>query len=148
MNSETNVKLEQYKLYVKMTDNVSQRRMSTNLFYISLLSIILGLPIVSNTNFFLENCFLGIALALFGIILCFLWIVNINSYRQINSGKFKVIHEIEKELPFKCYIKEWEFLGKGQNRKKYLQLSFVEQFVPYFLLIPFIILLFFGIFRL
>lgn len=148
MESERETILEQYKLYVQIADNVSKRRMNTNLFYISLLSIILGLPIVSNTKVFPENRFLSLALALFGILLCFLWILNINSYRQLNSGKFKVIHEIEKELPFKCYMREWELLGKGKNARKYLQLSFVEQFVPYLLLIPFIILLLSGIFSL
>jgi len=35
--------IEQYKLYVEMTDRISDRRERTNRFYISLLSVLLAL---------------------------------------------------------------------------------------------------------
>ncbi|HCQ15142.1 MAG TPA: hypothetical protein DIU20_02700, partial [Cryomorphaceae bacterium] len=64
------------------------------------------------------------------IIISLLWWLTINSYRQLNSGKFKVIHEMEQQLPFACYDREWDYLGRGKNGKLYRQLSKVEGYVP------------------
>ncbi len=36
--------------------------------------------------------------SLAGILLCYAWYRLVRSYKDINSGKFKVVHEIEKEL--------------------------------------------------
>lgn len=71
----------------------------------------------------------------------------IRSYRQLNSGKFKVIHEIEKELPIAAYDKEWEILGRGKQPGKYLQLTRVEQWVPLVLSIPYLLLLVYSVVR-
>jgi hypothetical protein len=135
--------LEQYKLYVEMADRVSSRRAQTNRFYISLLSILLALlSVVASIGAFSEilNIIL-LAIAILGIMLCALWWVNIRSYRQLNSGKFKIIHEMEKELPIAPYDKEWEILGRGKQVGKYLQLTRVEQWVPFVLTIPYLLLL-------
>ena len=132
--------LEQYKLYVEMADRISERRMQTNKFYISLLSGVLALfsILVSMSKF--NQTVIFIIVSLLGIALCILWHINIRSYRQLNSGKFKVIHEMEQYLPFPCYDKEWELLGEGKEKSKYLQLTRVEKYVPLILSIPYIFL--------
>jgi Flp pilus assembly protein TadB len=97
--------LEQYKLYVEMADRISARRAQSNRFYISLLSALLALlSILINRTLWssIQNA-IFLAVAILGLALCFLWYVNINSYRQLNSGKFKVIQELEQHLPFNCY---------------------------------------------
>jgi len=134
--------LEQYKLYVEIAGRISTRRAQTNRFYISLLSgllallsIVVGREILSD---FQTIAFM--AVAILGLALCALWNVNIRSYRQLNSGKFKVIHEMEQHLPFPCFDKEWEILGEGKESKKYLQLTRIEQYVPILLVIPYILL--------
>lgn len=141
--------LEQYKLYVEMADRVSSRRAQTNRFYISLLSILLALlSIVASIGAFSEILdIILLAMAILGIILCALWWVNIRSYSQLNSGKFKVIHEMEKELPIAAYDKEWEILGRGKQAGKYLQLTRVEQWVPLLLSIPYLLLLVYSVVR-
>ena len=73
--------------------------------------------------------------------------MNIRSYRQLNSGKFQVIHELEKKLPFACYDREWSLLGGGQDGQTYLQLSRVEQYLPFFLAIPYVLLLIYLLWR-
>ena len=146
MYTEKELILEQYKLYVQMADYINKRR-NTNQFYLSLLSILIGIPVIIKTFIFSVDSVLSISFAIFGIVLCILWINNIKSHRQLNSGKFQVIHEIEKELPFKRYKKEWELLGEGRNKKRYSQLSIVEQFVPYLLFLPFIMLLLVSIYN-
>ncbi|MGB2842620.1 MAG: hypothetical protein WBC40_09135 [Halobacteriota archaeon] len=140
--------LEQYKLYVEMADRISARRAQSNRFYISLLSALLALlSILINRNLWnnIQNA-IFLAVAILGLALCFLWYVNINSYRQLNSGKFKVIHELEQHLPFKCYDREWQILGEGEERKKYLQLTHVEQFVPFVLAVPYLLLFVYSIY--
>ena len=140
--------IEQYKLYVEMADRVSARRAQTNRFYISLLSVLLALLSIVVTrevfNGILSVIF--VAVGILGIALCFLWYVNIRAYRQLNSGKFKVIHEMEQRLPFPAYEREWEILGKGKESKKYLKLTRIEQCVPFALAIPYLLLLVYSLY--
>ena len=139
--------IEQYKLYVEMADRVSTRRAQTNRFYISLLSGLLALLSIVVTrevfNGILSVIF--VAVGILGMVLCFLWYINIRAYRQLNSGKFKVIHEMEQRLPFPAYEREWEILGKGKESKKYLKLTRIEQCVPFALAIPYLLLLIYSI---
>ncbi len=151
--------LEQYKLYVEMADRTSERRMRTNEFYISLLSVLLALlsilvslsnicsvSISSISNIGNPNqTLIFVIVSLLGIVLCALWHINIRSYRQLNSGKFKIIHEMEQNLPFPCYRKEWEILGEGREKDKYLQLTRVEKYIPLILSAPYIFLLLYAL---
>ncbi len=139
--------LEQYKLYVEMADRVSNRRAQTNRFYISLLSGLLALlSIVVGRNIFSDfQTIVFSVISVLGLTLCALWNINIRSYRQLNSGKFKVIHEMEQHLPFPCYDREWEILGEGKEGKKYLQFTRVEQYVSFILAIPYILLLLYSL---
>lgn len=132
--------LEQYKLYVEMADRISERRMQTNKFYISLLSGLLALLSILVSIGKLNQTLIFVIVSLLGMALCILWHINIRSYRQLNSGKFKVIHEMEQNLPFPCYDKEWEILGKGKEKSKYLQLTRVEKYIPLILSIPYVFL--------
>ncbi len=142
--------IEEYKLYVQMADNVSNRRAQANAFFISVLSALLvflsltgeGKPFgdVQNAAY--------IAITILGFLLCYVWLVNIQSYRQLNSGKFKVIHEIEQQLPFPPYAKEWDILGREKDARKYLQLTHVERYVPILLAIPFLLIFAYTIYKL
>ncbi len=129
--------MEQYRLYVNLADAMSIRRSKTNVFYISVLSALLA--VISLTKTLLTNGALLLT-GLLGIILCYVWFINLQSYRQLNRAKFKVIHEMELHLPFSCYKKEWSLLGKGKDKGKYLQLTKVEQNVPIILAVPYILL--------
>lgn len=55
----------------------------------------------------------------------------IRSYRDLNSAKFLVIHEMEKLRPLKPYDAEWESVGRGENSKLYLPFTHVEIVVPW-----------------
>ena len=135
--------LEQYKIYVEMTDQVSTRRSQTNRFYVSLLSGLLALLslVVSKGGIGQIPVVLFVAVAILGILLCLLWHVNIRVYRQLNWGKFQVINEMEQHLPFQPYDKEWKILQEGKRGKRYVGLSKVEQFVPFIVALPFLLLL-------
>jgi hypothetical protein len=131
--------LEQYKLYVEMADRVSARRVEASKFYLSLLSALLAVISLASIPARLTPIIFATAAAL-GIILCLVWGINLESYRALNSLKFKVIHELEQQLPFQCYQREWEVLRLDPKRT-YVRLSRVEQFVPLVLMVPYIVLL-------
>ncbi len=66
-----------------------------------------------------------------GIVLSYLWYRLIRSYKDINSGKFTVIHEIESLLPIRPYDAEWTALGRGERRDLYLPFTHIEVLVPW-----------------
>lgn len=151
MNEEKKIELlvEQYKLYVEMADNVSARRTQTNSFYVTVLSGLLAVLslVIESVPSEAQNIAFG-AVAVLGVILCYIWFINIRSYQQLNTGKFAVIHELEQQLPYSGYAREWKFLGEGREGKKYLQLTRVEQNVPLLLAIPYVLLLTYSVYQL
>ena len=66
-----------------------------------------------------------------GIALSYLWYRLIRSYRDLNTAKFKVIHEIEKRLPLSPYDAEWEAMGRGNNPMLYKPFTHIETGVPW-----------------
>ena len=119
---------EEYKLYVQTAENNSDRRQTANNFFLSFNSILMSCTgfLVATTK---ESWL--ILLSLIGIISSILWVTTINSYKQLNSGKFKVIHDLEKHLPYALFKKEWDYLGKGKIKEKYKKLTLIETGVPY-----------------
>lgn len=122
--------LDQYKLYVEMTDRISSRRNDAAKFYTSLLTALLAIPFIILERGFsiFEQGLALLGIGILGTVLCFVWAMNINSYKQLASLRFKVIHEMEQKLPFHCYEREWEILNAGQY--KYRHLNEVERLVP------------------
>jgi hypothetical protein len=103
--------LEQYKLFVEMADRVSQRRDQSNRFYVTFVSAIAGLLMVlarfgTSVNGIWPVVFL--ISGLLGMALSFIWFLNIKSYRTLNSAKFEIINDLERQLPYPGYAKEWE----------------------------------------
>jgi len=54
----------------------------------------------------------------------------IRSYRQLNTGKFAALDELEQKLDYPFLTREWELLGRGRNRNRYWKLTVVETFLP------------------
>ncbi len=124
---------EIYKLYVEMADKISERRQSANSFFLTLNSAIVALVGYVNLS---QDTVPGTSsffwlVAVSGMVLCYLWYRLIRSYKDINSGKFKVIHVIEKQLPLRPYDAEWTALGKGEDSKLYLPFTHIEIYVPW-----------------
>ena len=74
--------------------------------------------------------FRDLPVAVAGLTLCYFWYRIIRSYRDLNSAKFKVIHEIEKRLPLRPYDAEWDAVGRGKDSKLYLPFTRVEIAIP------------------
>jgi len=121
--------LEQYKLYVDMADRVSSRRATANSFFLTGNAVLLAAfgsiyrgdtPTTVRTDW-------ALVIPMCGIALCAVWCLLIRSYRQLNTGKWQIVHEMEKLLPVAPYDAEWAALGSGRDWRKYLQLTTVEQ---------------------
>jgi len=62
---------------------------------------------------------------------CVAWWWLVRSYRLLNGAKFKVVGALEERLPASAYWRaEWVALGEGNDWRKYLPLSHLEQWVP------------------
>lgn len=118
--------LEQYKIYITLMDRVSDRRMKTNSFFITIHTLVLGVISLKGFNF---TRYWWIIVIL-GLILSFVWWYSINSYKLLNTGKFKVIFEMEKLLPMNMYAYEWAILDYGKNRATYWPISHLERIIP------------------
>jgi hypothetical protein len=118
-----------YKILIDMADKVSQRRQNANNFYLSVNTAITGASayLASNAN----NDVSIIIISIVGFIVCLLWKRNIDSYKDLNGGKFAVITELEKALPIAPFRAEWDVLERGKNKKRYRPFHMVEVLVPF-----------------
>lgn len=122
---------DQYKLYVESIEKISDRRQAANGFFltintalITLIGLSFGIEKINHLNY------VKALIAVVGLIICVIFWFLIRSYKQLNTGKFTVLHEIEKELPLALYKYEWGVLGEGKNKKLYYPFSHVEQLIP------------------
>jgi hypothetical protein len=120
---------EQYKIYLASADTNSSRRQTANSFFVTLNTVLVSLISYLNMGDSGTSPFFG-TIAIAGICICYMWFRLVRSYRDLNSAKFKVIHEIEKSLPISPYDAEWEAVGRGQDSKLYLPFTNVEMYVP------------------
>jgi hypothetical protein len=107
--------LEQYKAYSESAQKNSDRRNTANVYFLTIntaLITILGYLQVKQAANVEIAAYVLIALA--GIVISFMWYRLIRSYKDLNTAKFKVIHEIEKQLPIRPFGAEWEAVGRGE----------------------------------
>lgn len=130
-NGEKQTYFEQYKMFVESAEKVSDKRMSANNYFLTvntLLVSLTGLMFTSKTLFWSFNAFK--LAGILGLVICSIWFLIVLSYKQLNSGKFKIIHNLEEKLPIQLYADEWKELEEGKNPKKYIPLSHIELAVP------------------
>ncbi len=124
--------LEQYKTYSESAQKNSDRRNTANVYFLSIntaLITILGyLQIKQAAN---VEVAAHVLIALAGIAISFMWYRLIRSYKDLNTAKFKVIHEIEKQLPIRPFDAEWEAVGRGEKPDLYLPFTHIELRIPW-----------------
>ena len=137
-----------YKLYVKMADTHSQRRHTTNSFFLSvnsaaatLMAVYIGLT----TKPMPDPVILQVLLAVAGMLLSFLWWLILGSYKDVISAKGEVIHTIEQYLPFPPYCRERVALDRGNHL--YRKLTDIEDKVPILFMVCYVILLLLTLYR-
>jgi hypothetical protein len=116
--------LQQWVTCVEMSNNVSERRINVNNFFITL-----NTAIVAFIKFQIE--YSSLFLSLVGIIVCILWLYNIENYKKLNTVKYDIILEIEKNLPVKPFDYEWDLIGRGKDKRKYKIFAKIEKAISY-----------------
>ncbi len=134
--------LEQYTIYLNSAEKISDRRQKANEFFLALNSGLVTLLGFFITKTDVDNSRLIFLLApCSGMVMCYLWYRMIQSYKGLNSGKFKVIHFIESRLPLALYDTEWKILGEGKNKKLYWPFSHIELLVPWIFIVIYLVLI-------
>lgn len=131
--------LEIYKIAIEMSDRISSKRITNNNFFITLNGAIM--VFLSSMFSLWKNNYVLLVL-MFWIIINFVWIIHIISYKTINKIKFKVIHKIEEKLPIKIFQDEWSEI-KETNHKRF---SDIEKLIPIIFILFYIFLIIFLIF--
>jgi len=137
---------EQYKILVDSAEKVSDKRMSANNYFLTVNTALISLTgLLITSKVLLLNFNVMKLISILGLIICVIWFFIVLSYKQLNSGKFKMIHRIEKKLPLQLYADEWVELGEGKNLTKYIPLSHIELVVPIVFFYLYLILMFIQI---
>ena len=148
--------VEIYKLQAQLTNNISNRRTTTNRFYIVVMS---GLILIFST--FLQNKDklptellnivsieqLIVILGVLGLSLSWIWCISVNSYLRVNSRKYEALKKLEDELEYQFFKDEWEFLADDEKEKTYWQRSRIELTLPSLFFICFTVLMGFGLYN-
>jgi len=108
--------LDQYKLFAESAIKVTEWRNSANNFLLAantLLVTLYGLAATLN-GASPWRC----AVAGAGLLVAIAWLCLILSYKNLNSTKFKVIHEIEQHLPLALFRYEWDVHTERDDHTK------------------------------
>lgn len=119
--------LEQYKLYVQSAENVSARRVASSRYLLTLNTGLIALYGLMLANF--DESYWVAPVPLIGFAVSVLWYLIIRSHAALNSVKFKVIHELEQQLPAALYAYEWYLADEGRG-KAYRAVTSIESWIP------------------
>jgi len=123
-----------YKIMVASSEALVGRRQAVNTFFLTMNGLLLtaiGLFIRGGSHGHGRLEAAGIlVIAVAGAALCFAWRSLIISFGQLNTGKFKIINEMERSLAASIFAAEWEALERGENHKVYRSFTSREIFVP------------------
>jgi len=138
--------LEQYKSYLEYIDKVSERRQNANSFFLSLntgVCALLGYIFSKDSAPELKSLIWVLPIA--GIFLSYFWYRLVTSYSQLNSGKFAVLHLMEKYLPAAPYRAEWVAMGEGKDKSLYTPLTHLEIWIPRLFILMYLVLMIYWI---
>ncbi|HAE36913.1 TPA: hypothetical protein DCX66_02690 [Candidatus Nomurabacteria bacterium] len=137
--------LEQYRIYLHVMNSTHDRNSKSNDFFLGLNTAIIGALGYLEAKGATQDSIIFLFAPFVGIAICYCWYQIISAYRQLNRAKFKVIHQVEEKLPISLFETEWEFLGKGKDKTKYLVLSKIERKIPIIFIILYIVIFLTGI---
>ena len=126
--------LAQYTLYVETSQQVSDKRQNANNYLLTLNSSLVTLFVVFVSTFGHHRW--NALIPATGLIVCFIWYSLVDSYKDLNTAKFAVIHELEQQLPVALFKHEWSVCGHNRKKKdkpfedKYVPLTHLERYVP------------------
>lgn len=119
--------LDQYQRYVESAERVTERRSAANNYLLTVNTVLVSLAGLAEsipaTSFWLP------LLPTAGVIVSLAWIGLLSTYRHLNSAKYAVIAELERQLPAAPYTREWA-IAQQDARRPYIPLARNERLVP------------------
>lgn len=131
--------MELYKIAVDSAHRVTSARATANTFFFTIQSLLatgIGVirPLLSEGKISASVDRFSVLLAsIVGALLSVTWLLLLRSYKALNSRKFKIILDMEAELPAKPFGEEWKLAKEdtpARWRDRYVEQGTVEQFVP------------------
>lgn len=92
---------DQYKLYVESAEKISERRVSANNYLLTVNAFLVTLYGLLAASPYKSGWAVLVPVA--GFLVSLTWHRIITSYRDLNTVKFKVIHELERQMPAALY---------------------------------------------
>src|SRR2546427_8702611 len=136
---------EQYKHYVESAEKISEHRVSANNYLLTVNAFLITLFSVVAAGKF--SSYWTILVPVAGLLVSLTWQRIIASYRDLNTVKFQVIHELEQHMPAALYDYEWKKADEGRS-KTYVPLSHLERWVPVIFIALYAMLAIAGVFGL
>jgi len=133
---------EQYKLYVASAEKISERRVSANNYLLTV-----NASLVTFYGLLTASPYKGswaVLMPVAGFLVSLTWCRIITSYRDLNTVKFKVIRELEEQMPAALYAYEWQKADLGRGTA-YHPLTHLERWVPVVFMFLYIVLAIIGV---
>lgn len=143
---DKSILFKQYKLYVDSSLDVTKSRNSANTYFLTINTFLfaaLGVASAAGLNFLQVGWTFFVSVA--GMILCYYWFRLIQSYKGLNRAKFKIIHQLELDLPVKIFTDEWIELGEGKDKSLYHPVTSLEMKIPWVFAALYFVLLIWSI---
>jgi hypothetical protein len=137
-----NAFLEQYRLCFESMEKVSEKRLRTNSYFLTInTGICLALSYILSKDSPEQIKTLLWVIPISGITLSFFWYKLVKSYCGLNSAKMCVLRKIEEKLPLFLFKSEWYYRGHGKNKRRHNRLTDFEKMIPIMFIILYLITL-------
>lgn len=128
---------EQYRMYVASAEKISERRVTANNYLLTVNAFLVTLYGLGAASRYRTHW--TILVPITGTLVSLTWYLIITSYRDLNTVKFNVIHELEQQLPAALYDYEWKKAEQGRG-KAYHPLSHLERWIPIIFIVLYVVL--------
>ena len=140
------LRLDQYKAYLDDLGNIGTRYTTANGFYVSIVSALLAILALAQKGeaFASFDVLLYIVVPIFACLLCAIWRESMKSYGSLFRRKFDVLREMEKQLPFKPFLREEELRQEhlAQSGRRMIK---NDEWIPVILATPFAAVFLYGL---
>ena len=136
--------LEQYKLYVESSQKVTDRRITTGNYLLTVNSFLLTVFGVASSQH-LGGVWLAIV-PVAGLLVSFTWYSLVVFYRNLGAGKYRVVHQLESFLPVAPFLSEWRSAHDEKGRRR-TGVTHLERVIPLAFAAVYVVLLGYSLSR-
>jgi hypothetical protein len=115
--------IDLYKAYIGDLGNIGSRYATSNGFYLSVITALVGVLALSEGKKPLADmrAELVVGISLVAVVVCWIWHSTIEFYGKLFRAKFQVLGDMELKLDYRVYAEEYkriEALGAGSLTEK------------------------------